>query len=113
MRDVSGGDLFIVDNSDDGWTGLRYLQEWSDIATSFDIATGYFDIASLLALDGKWQQLETIRILMGVETTSRTARVIRTKGPGPRDRGGGAKRWLERSFHDRIRRKLTDEEMRE
>ena len=25
-----GGDLFIVDNSVSGWTGLRYLQEWSE-----------------------------------------------------------------------------------
>jgi len=35
----TGGELFIVDNSVSGWTGLRYLQEWCDIAKSFDIAT--------------------------------------------------------------------------
>ena len=68
----SGGDLFIVDNSISGWTGLRYLQEWTELANSFDIATGYFEIGSLLALEGKWQQLEKIRILMGDETTRRT-----------------------------------------
>ena len=72
----SGGDLFIVDNSIDGWTGLRYLQEWTDLAKSFDIATGYFEIGSLLALDGKWQQLEKIRILMGDETTRRTRSIL-------------------------------------
>ena len=33
-------DLFIVDNSVSGWTGLRYLEEWSGIAKAFDIATG-------------------------------------------------------------------------
>ena len=40
-----GGDLFIVDNSDPGWTGLRYLEEWCELAKSFDIATGYFATA--------------------------------------------------------------------
>ena len=67
-----GGDLFIVDNSISGWTGLRYLQEWTGIAKSFDIATGYFEIGSLLELDGKWQNLGKIRVLMGDETTQRT-----------------------------------------
>jgi hypothetical protein len=47
-----GKDLFIVDNSVSGWTGLRYLEEWTAIAKSFDIATGYFEIGALLALDG-------------------------------------------------------------
>jgi hypothetical protein len=66
-----GRDLFIVDNSVSGWTGLRYLEEWSNIARAFDVATGYFEIGSLLALDGRWQPLEKIRILMGAETTHR------------------------------------------
>ena len=35
-----GRDLFIVDNSVFSWTGLRYLEEWSTLAKSFDIATG-------------------------------------------------------------------------
>src|SRR3954452_3036118 len=64
-----GGELFIVDNSVSGWTGLRYLSEWTQIATTFDIATGFFEIGSLLELDGKWQQLDKIRILMGAEVT--------------------------------------------
>lgn len=68
----TGRDLFIVDNSVSGWTGLRYLEEWTDIAKSFDIATGYFEIGSLLELDGKWQQLDKIRILMGADMTERT-----------------------------------------
>ena len=62
MGKLKGGDLFIVDNSISGWTGLRYLQEWSELAKSFDVATGYFEIGSLLALDGKWQNLEEIRV---------------------------------------------------
>ena len=72
IKEAKGGDLFIVDNSISGWTGLRYLREWTDIAKSFDVATGYFEIGSLLELDGKWQQLDKIRILMGDETTQRT-----------------------------------------
>jgi hypothetical protein len=76
MPKNQGGDLFIVDNSISGWTGLRYLQDWTDYATSFDIATGFFEIGSLLELDGKWQQLEKIRILMGDEMTRRTRKAL-------------------------------------
>jgi len=71
-----GGDLFIVDNSVSGWTGLRYLEEWTGIAKSFDICTGFFEIGSLLELDGKWQGLDKIRILMGAETTHRTRKAL-------------------------------------
>ena len=72
MTKIKGGDLFIVDNSIEGWTGLRYLEEWAELAKSFDIATGYFEISSLLALDHKWQGLDEIRVLMGDETSFRT-----------------------------------------
>lgn len=71
-----GRDLFIVDNSVSGWTALRYLEEWSGIAKAFDIATGYFEIGALLALDGKWQSLQKLRILMGAETTHRTRKML-------------------------------------
>jgi DNA-binding transcriptional regulator YiaG/superfamily II DNA or RNA helicase len=71
-----GRDLFIVDNSVSGWTGLGYLEEWTGIARAFDIATGSFDIGALLALDGKWQLLEKIRILMGSERTHRTRKML-------------------------------------
>lgn len=57
-----GKDLFIVDNSVSGWTGLRYLEEWAGIAKGFDIATGCFEIGALLALHGRWQALEKFRI---------------------------------------------------
>jgi superfamily II DNA or RNA helicase len=70
------GDLFIVDNSDDRWKGLTYIQEWTEIATSFDIATGFFEIGSLLALDGRWQSLQKIRILMGDEMSARTKQAL-------------------------------------
>ena len=74
--DSNGRDLFIVDNSVSGWTGLRYLDEWSSISKAFDIATGYFEIGALLALDRKWQDLDKIRILMGAETSHRTRKAL-------------------------------------
>ncbi len=72
----SGGDLFIVDNSVSRWTGLDYLREWTDLARSFDVATGFFEIGSLLALDGKWQQLDKIRILMGDQVSLKTKKAF-------------------------------------
>jgi hypothetical protein len=76
MNKKTGNDLFIVDNSDEDWKVLNYLKEWADISSRFDIATGYFEIGSLLALDGKWQKLDQIRILMGDEVTKRTQRAL-------------------------------------
>jgi hypothetical protein len=60
-----GADLFVVDNSDADWKVSRYLKEWTDFASTFDVATGYFEIGALLALDGQWQKLDKLRILMG------------------------------------------------
>lgn len=76
MVTKTGNDLFIVDNSDDDWKVLNYLAEWSEISHKFDIATGYFEIGALLALDGKWQKLDQIRILMGDDVTKRTHRAL-------------------------------------
>ncbi|MFC1530664.1 helicase-related protein [Gemmatimonadota bacterium] len=76
MAEPKSGDLFIVDNSISGWTGLRYLEEWTQIAKSFDVATGFFEIGALLALDEKWQELEKIRILMGDEVSRRTKKAL-------------------------------------
>jgi len=73
---ASSGDLFIVDNSDSEWKVLQYLREWCDIARAFDVATGYFEIGSLLAMDGQWQKLEKIRVLMGDEVSKRTKNAL-------------------------------------
>ncbi len=80
--DAGGRDLFVVDNSVAGWTGLRYLEEWTAIARQFDVATGFFEIGALLALDGKWQQLEKVRILMGSDTTERTRHLLHQAAQG-------------------------------
>jgi len=71
-----GGDLFIVDNSDSEWKVREYLKEWIAFANSLDIATGYFEIGALIALDGLWQQLKNVRILMGDEVTKRTKKAL-------------------------------------
>jgi len=72
----SGADLFIVDNSDSDWKVKQYLSEWTQIASSFDIATGYFEIGALLALDGEWQKLDKLRILMGDQVSMRTQKAL-------------------------------------
>jgi superfamily II DNA or RNA helicase len=72
----TGGELFIVDNADDHWKVHRYLHDWCEISRAFDIATAYFEIGSLLALDSQWQKLEQIRILMGDEVSKRTRKAF-------------------------------------
>ena len=68
----TGSELFIVDNSDQEWKVMRYLSEWCQISKQLDIATGYFEIGSLLSLNGEWQKVDKIRILMGDEVSRRT-----------------------------------------
>ncbi|MFH1419298.1 MAG: phospholipase D-like domain-containing protein, partial [Planctomycetota bacterium] len=67
----TGSELFIVDNSDQEWKVLRYLHDWCQLSKRIDIATGYFDIGSLLALKDEWQKVDGIRILMGDEVSRR------------------------------------------
>ena len=40
------------------------------------LATGYFEIGALLSLEGQWQKLDHIRILMGDEVSKRTKRAL-------------------------------------
>jgi len=69
---ATGSELFIVDNSEQDWKVLRYLHDWCQISKAIDIATGYFEVGSLLALGGEWQKVDQIRILMGDEVSKRT-----------------------------------------
>jgi len=66
------GELFIVDNSDIAWNVKKYLAEWCELSNKFDIATGFFEIGSLLTLEQKWQNLDKVRILMGDDVSKRT-----------------------------------------
>jgi superfamily II DNA or RNA helicase len=72
----TGAEILIVDNSDTDWKVLNYLREWTEISKQFDIATGYFEIGSLLALENDWQKLDKIRVLMGDEVTKRTRQTL-------------------------------------
>lgn len=65
----TGSELFIVDNSDTDWKVARYLHDWCQISKAIDIATGYFEIGSLLSLEDEWQKVDKIRILMGDEVS--------------------------------------------
>jgi len=49
------------------WKGLKYLQDEPEIASAFEITSGFFEIGALLALDAKWQKLDKIRILMAAK----------------------------------------------
>lgn len=72
----AGSELFIVDNSEDDWKALRYLKDWCGLSRSIDIASGYFEVGALLALDGEWQKLDSVRILMGDEVSRKTKRAF-------------------------------------
>ncbi len=67
---------YIVDNSISGWQVHEYLRKWTEFTGELDIATGYFEIGALLKLDGAWQKIDNIRILMGNEVTYRTRNAL-------------------------------------
>lgn len=53
----------ILDNRD-GNTVLNALQRLLPSLQKMDVATGVFEIGSLLQLEGLWQQVPAIRILI-------------------------------------------------
>jgi superfamily II DNA/RNA helicase len=65
----------ILDNRNNN-TVLNALQKLLPSLQKIDIATGVFEVGSLLQLEGLWQQVPEIRILMGNETTRTTQKVI-------------------------------------
>lgn len=69
-------DLYIVDNEAAERSVKKYLNEWCEISKQMDIATGYFEIGGLLEIDGEWQKLDKIRIILGSEVTKRTKEII-------------------------------------
>lgn len=73
---MATADQFIVDNSAEDWKALQYVREWCDISSAIDIATGHFEIGAFLALDGAWQKVDKIRLLVGGETSRATADAI-------------------------------------
>ena len=73
---MSHRNLYIVDNSAEEKTVLKYLSEWCAVSKQMDIATGYLEIGGLLALDQNWQKMDKVRILLGNEMTTRTKDVL-------------------------------------
>ena len=65
----------ILDNRESN-TVLEALKRLLPESKTLDVATGYFEIGSLLALDTFWNGLEKIRLVMGDEMTKRTRREL-------------------------------------
>lgn len=61
----------IIDNREEN-NVLNALRRLLPEVESLDIASGFFEVGSLLALDGLWQPLKQARLLMGDEMTKRT-----------------------------------------
>ena len=72
---MSGKLPTIIDNRDEN-TVLSALRRLLPEVQALDIASGFFEIGALLALDGLWQPLKHARILMGDEMTKRTRREL-------------------------------------
>src|SRR5690349_13401947 len=72
----SGSEVFIVDNSDERWKVRNYLHDWCQLSEAIDIATGYFEIGSLLAFENEWQKVDRFRIMMGDEVSKRTKKAF-------------------------------------
>src|SRR5437763_13783577 len=71
---ASGSELFILDNRDAHWKVRQYLHDWCQLSQGIDVATGYFEIGSLLALEGEGQKRDQIRPLMGEAASRRTTK---------------------------------------
>jgi len=76
----------LIDNFSPN-TLLVALQRLLLGTTSWDIATGTFDIGSLLVLNKLWQPIQPIRLLMGDETTRRTRRELLNSASEQADEG--------------------------
>lgn len=67
--------LTILDNRGDN-TVLAAFRRLLPQTRQWDVATGYFEVGSLLDLDGQWQSLEGLHVLLGDEMTDRTRRTL-------------------------------------
>ena len=65
----------LIDNFPSN-TLLEALEALLPQTHQWDIATGFFEMGALLALDGYWQAVKHIRLVMGDETTKRTRREL-------------------------------------
>ncbi|MBI1756530.1 MAG: DEAD/DEAH box helicase family protein [Fimbriimonas ginsengisoli] len=65
----------LIDNRA-GNTLLEALRRLIPSAKALDLATGYFEVGALVELDGVWQGLDSLRILMGDESSRRSKSFI-------------------------------------
>lgn len=65
----------IIDNRESN-TLLNTLKNLLPLAGLLDIASGYFEIGALLALEDSWHSLKNLRIILGDETSKRTRREL-------------------------------------
>lgn len=65
----------IIDNRGENKV-LSALQQLLPSLRKIDIATGVFEVGSLLQLEGLWQQVPQIRVIMGNETSKTTQKLI-------------------------------------
>jgi superfamily II DNA or RNA helicase len=55
----------IVDNESAERQALALLREWCRTSRALDVATDFLEVGGLLGLQGDWQQVDDLRILMG------------------------------------------------
>ena len=77
MRTMGDGKQpFIIDNRDSDISEKVQGYDYCELSSQFDIATGYFEVGALKRLDGEWQKLDKIRILMGSEVSNTTKETL-------------------------------------
>jgi phosphatidylserine/phosphatidylglycerophosphate/cardiolipin synthase-like enzyme len=67
--------LPVIDNTANN-SVQKMFEQWFKETRCLKIATAFFEIGSLLALDGEWQKIDSIRILMGDEIAKRTRKEL-------------------------------------
>lgn len=72
---MSGKLPTIIDNQ--GEVTLRdAIAQLAETTRQLDVATGFFELGSLLSLEGKWQRMGSIRIVLGDPASRKTRREL-------------------------------------
>ena len=69
-------ELRLVDNETEERTVATALKKHLGAAGGLDVATGFFEVGGLLALEGVWQQAGSIRILLGAVVGKRSRQLL-------------------------------------
>jgi hypothetical protein len=70
------GKLPVIIDTRNNNTVAEALKQKLPVLDKVDVATGMFEVGSFLQLEGLWQTVQNIRVLMGDETTRTTRSVI-------------------------------------